>query len=48
MGGGNLYAHLLQQAVKPLSLLLSVVRALVHNLLCSCHIYLSVPGLEAK
>jgi hypothetical protein len=34
--------------VKPLSLLLSVVRTLVHNLLCSSHIYLSVPGLEAK
>ena len=48
MGDGSLYAHLLQHAVKPLSLLLSVVRALVHNLLCSCHIYLSVPGLEAK
>jgi hypothetical protein len=40
--------HLLQQALKPLGLLLSIVRSLVHNLLCSCHIDLPMPSLEAN
>ena len=40
--------HLLQHAMKPLGLLLRIARALVHNLLCSCHVDLSMSGLEAN
>jgi hypothetical protein len=48
MGHENFITHLLQHALKPLSLLFSVVRTLVHNLLCSRYIDLSMPGLEAN